>query len=258
MQAFQFARSVNRTLIPLLKRAGGDGLFHYRMAYPVAAGLALLPGDRGLYFGEIARFLDKSRRSRSAAQEFETRVACLDATSVVLDLGANVGVFTERLARQGATVHAFEPDPWTFGRLQARVAGMENVRLHNRAVGAQNGRLTFHRDPGFEGDPEGVSVGGTLLNRSDFSDGTQFEVDVIRLVEFLDGLDRDIDLIKMDIEGAELDVLTDLLASPVLKRVKAIFVETHLNLFPEQICPIAHLRRAYAAAGRPYVNFDWH
>jgi 16S rRNA A1518/A1519 N6-dimethyltransferase RsmA/KsgA/DIM1 with predicted DNA glycosylase/AP lyase activity len=49
-------------------------------------------------------------------------VAMLRPGDVVVDCGANRGDVTEALAGSGATVHAFEPDPYNLARLQERFA----------------------------------------------------------------------------------------------------------------------------------------
>jgi hypothetical protein len=56
---------------------------------------------------------------------FDCAVRRLRPGDVVVDCGANIGLITLRLAARGATVHAFEPDPYSFGRLRAATAGLQ-------------------------------------------------------------------------------------------------------------------------------------
>lgn len=63
----------------------------------------------------------------------------------VLDVGANIGLFALEAARRGAQVHAFEPLPATFAALDAnaRAFGGGQINAHNLALGAQMGTATF-------------------------------------------------------------------------------------------------------------------
>jgi hypothetical protein len=75
---------------------------------------------------------------------------------------------------------------------------------------------------------------------------------------FLNALDCDIALIKMDIEGAEVELLETLLEAPVLDRIHAIFVETHERKLPDLAPRMARLKARYGELARPRVNWDWH
>ena len=83
-------------------------------------------------------------------------------------------------------------------------------------------------------------------------------VDVIDLPKFMTELDRDFRIIKMDIEGAEWDILQVLLDHPVLQRSDTLFVETHERWDPERCIPLFDemLDRA-VAMDRPYINLYW-
>ena len=93
----------------------------------------------GGYIGRAATRELRLRYKSSVQAEFNARLAALRSGDVALDLGANVGVYTARMAETGATVHAFEPDPDTFARLVKRVGHLPNVVLHQKAVGAGGG-----------------------------------------------------------------------------------------------------------------------
>ena len=61
----------------------------------------------------------------------------------VMDVGANIGLFALEAARRGARVHAFEPLPAIFAALEANARGDSKIRAHNLALGAQAGQATF-------------------------------------------------------------------------------------------------------------------
>lgn len=123
-----------------------------------------------------------------------------------VDCGANIGYFTLLAARWiGPTgrVDAFEPDPLNLARLQTHLAinGMENVvRIHPVAVGDRPGDLVLYH-PTREQDNHGMASAYASLLPS----ARSFTVPCVRLDEELDGVP---DVVKMDIEGAELPAIT--------------------------------------------------
>jgi FkbM family methyltransferase len=251
-------KSINRALRPLATRLLGDPQRLYPIAYPLARGLSWLPGTRGIYWDQVAIFLNKSVLSREAARQFAVTMSTLGPGDIAIDLGANVGEFTELMANTGCTVHSFEPDPWAIGRLEERIAARDNVVLHRCAAGTESGTITLLRSPFHAANPGVHSQGSTMMQRSDFDPRNGVEVEVIDFLAFLEELDRPVKVIKMDIEGAEVALLEALFESPLLQRIEAIFVETHYNLFPEQLFRVAELRRRAEDLRRPKINFDWH
>ena len=78
---------------------------------------------------------EKQARRAKKAQEWDAResyarglmqgiLSMLEPGDVVIDCGANLGAVAGPLADTGATVHAFEPDPYTFGRLSEALGGL--------------------------------------------------------------------------------------------------------------------------------------
>ena len=70
--------------------------------------------------------------------------------------------------------------------------------------------------------------------------------------------DRDIRIIKMDIEGAEWDLMNRLIDHPVLNRIDCIFVETHERIDPAKYVPMFDaLQDRAEQLTRPYINLYW-
>lgn len=216
---------------------------------------------------------EKRARRAKKAQEWDAResyakglmqgiLSMLEPGDVVIDCGANLGVVAGPLADTGATVHAFEPDPYTFGRLSEALAGRPNVILHNAAVGAKAGTLQLMRDADWEKDPDGASVRSTLIEGGRKMDaGSGIDVDVIDFPAFVKALikqHKKIAFLKMDIEGAELDVLEAMEGQGLFDKITLTVAETHEKKFK-------HLRPRFAAlrttVGAKYpitkVNLDW-
>ena len=216
--------------------------------------------DRGRSLpGAFGHFCDRKLRKRwrrRHAGAFEAVLATMGPGDIAVDLGANVGAVTRRLAATGATVHAFEPDPDTFAELKANVGGLPGVHLHQAAAGVAADRLILRRSPKLERNRARYSQSASLVHQTG---GAGVEVEVIDFPVFLSELDRDVALVKMDIEGAEWDLLDGLRRHPVLGRVDALFVETHERQDYAQLRPRLDALQDWAERiERPYVNLFWH
>lgn len=118
--------------------------------------------------------------------------------AVFVDVGANIGYYT-RLASTlvGPTghVHAFEPLPSALPLLAANTEGRAHVTVQPLAVGAQAGELDFY-----------VRPMGDTSSLEPHPDAERIRVRVTTLDAELAGLPR-LDLLKIDVEGYELEVL---------------------------------------------------
>lgn len=199
-------------------------------------------------------WVEKLRRQFLTLQEFEATLATLTRDDVCIDCGANVGNVTRMLAETGATVHAFEPDPWSFGQLKARFGDTSNVVLHNKAVGVEAGRLYLRRSDKFDRDPANYSAATRITTEAEGASGV---VDVIDFVAFLTGCAPRVSIVKIDIEGAELDLLERLFATPHLNRIGLLVVETHEQFGPEVQRRTERLRSLVPADTTARVSFDW-
>jgi FkbM family methyltransferase len=136
-------------------------------------------------------------------------------TPYILDCGANIGLATIYLKKQypNAEIIAFEPDPDNFSILQKNIeeTSWKNIELRNEAIWKEASTLNFKND-------------GTLGSKIDNSSkgSNDIQVKAIRLKNLLN---RKIDFLKMDIEGAEYEVLKDCTDS--LHNIQNMFVEFH-------------------------------
>lgn len=178
---------------------------------------------------------------------------------IAIDCGANLGAITRILAASGAEVHAFEPNPDAFALLSKAVAARPNVHLHRQAVLDRPGTLTLHLHMNYDRNPERFSSGSSLLAEKRNVDGARgVEVEVIDLVSFIAALDRPVKLLKIDVEGAEYDILHALLDRGVIDRVEKIFVETHAHAIPSLRETDARLRARIAEAGLDRkIDLNW-
>lgn len=182
----------------------------------------------------------------------------LQPGDLAVDCGANVGDMTAILARNGATVHAFEPNPHAYAVLAAKFVGQPNVVCHNAAVGTSAGRLALYLHENSEQDEVLWSNGSSLLaEKPNVSQARSVEVELIDLAEFLQSLPGPVKVLKIDIEGAEVDVMNHLLETNCLVGIPHVFVETHDAQIPSLAGPTAALRKRLADSGLTHVNLDW-
>jgi FkbM family methyltransferase len=147
---------------------------------------------------------------------------------VVFDCGANIGMATLffKWLYPDCEIHAFEPDPETFGVLSENVTRnkLTGVALHNVALVARPGRLDLFVPVG----PSGSPLMSTLPGRGFESSVRCLTVDGKPLSTYVGA--GEIDFLKMDIEGAEEPVLRELASTGRLRKIKEMAIEYHHNL----------------------------
>lgn len=150
---------------------------------------------------------------------------------VMFDVGANVGQTSLVYAAlfPQAVIHAFEPSPLAFRKLQTNLSGAANVVPHCHALGLADSRATFLQHK--------ASSGNRLLPGKKAPGENEIEVEVRNGAGvFRDlGLTR-IDYLKIDTEGHDYDVLLGLL--PVLENVDFIQVEAAMNAYNRKHVPL--------------------
>lgn len=139
----------------------------------------------------------KSWQDRDQARLMRTVIAPGD---VVLDIGANVGVYARLLSSlvggKGA-VHCFEPDATNFAHLKDAVGGAGNVTLNACAVGARDGTIDLYLSPDL-----GVDHRTYAHSASD----VKCEVPVRSIDSYVAGR-FPVRAIKMDVQGYETAAL---------------------------------------------------
>ena len=182
----------------------------------------------------------------------------LNENSIVIDCGANVGEISFKLAKTGAKVYAFEPNPFAFKRLVAKVKDFSNVTCINKGVWDKNTftQLYFHELS--EGDEEFWSFGSSIINNKGNVDKERsVEVELIDLTEFIENLNHNIDLLKIDIEGAECEVLEKFFEKDLHEKVKITLVETHDAKIPGLKEKTDKVRQIIKSRNISNVDLSW-
>ena len=130
----------------------------------------------------------------------------------VVDIGANIGYFTllaARLVGEGGKVYAFEPEPRNYNMVLKNIAlnGYENVVPVQKAVSNVGGTVRLY----LSSKDIGAHTIRQYHDKEQFDEkesGEFVEVESITLDEFLEDRKHSVDVIKMDIEGAEMAALS--------------------------------------------------
>jgi FkbM family methyltransferase len=138
----------------------------------------------------------------------------------VLDVGANVGLFAARVAPLAGRVICYEPFGENFAQLQDNTARLDNVTSVLAAVTDARGTVQLPA-------PSDPSMSGRVSLFDEPADGKYEEVAAVDLAGAMDdhGFER-CDLLKIDVEGAEYDIL-HAAAGETLARVDRIYGEYH-------------------------------
>lgn len=211
------------------------------------------------YFHYLRRIHERDKRLAVAATAFNAKLKELDSNSLCIDCGANVGIYTVMMAETGAQVHAFEPDPNAFEALCANTNQYKNIYLYNVAVGVEAKKTKLFLSKKHDEDPLRRSVSSSTLNSSyRVSQKDYVEVHQINFLDFIRKQKQQVSLTKMDIEGAEVELLSAVISAGLFNRLGETFVETHEKQIKKLRRETMNLIEMCHHMGISNVNFDWH
>ena len=248
--AERLVRIVRAPLPPSLRRRIRLFLFRWLdLAWALPSGVRLRVSSYGdwVVYNEIFVSGEYDEALRLAI-DAKSPPADGNARLEILDLGANVGYFSlravdalrrsDRRDRRGARITAVECDAYSIGQLRARLLDenglADQVRIIEGAVGERTGTATvFYVDEGHAHNTVQASPGAPST-AIPYVDLEPLFADVAT-----------IDLLKCDIEGAELLVLRSY--PDLLRRTRVAIFELHANL-----CDVDECARLLAEYGFPH------
>lgn len=168
---------------------------------------------------------------------------CANDSPLLIDAGANIGLATLYWKSKfpNSRIVAFEPSTKVFELLSRNVSvnKLTQVQCVNMALSDTEGDMQFTTD-------EGVS--GSLVVKKNLS-----SLYTVRTTKLSNYISETVELLKLDIEGAELQVMEEIASR--LHLVKRLFVEYHSFVHKEQ--DLSRLLQTLESAGfRYYIEND--
>lgn len=156
----------------------------------------------------------------------ERMLGAIRPHDVFYDIGANIGLFTllvmSRHRGHKITVHAIEPEPRAADvlRKNLKLNSLEDVMVHETALGSSTGMTEFFVDP----DPgSGKHSLFSILG----ADYYRIEIQMMTGADFMRDTRSTPDVLKIDVEGAEMEVLRGFQKALESGRVRELFIEVH-------------------------------
>ena len=223
-------RTLKLTRIQLneIRRRFGTGVRRYDLLQGLQIEFDLSNDLDAFMYDYLLRYGHYEREVESVLSELITK------ETTFIDAGANVGYFTVLSSRLAKEVYAFEPAPAVFERLSRNVDlnGLGNVHAFQLALSKERGKLRLFESKVSPGHDSAVKR---------FEHDRSILVDAVSLDEAVDPSVRDV-VMKVDVEGSEMDVLLGALGLIRSGKVSAIVLEWARGLYPN----VANLRERFA------------
>ena len=207
------------------------------------------------FFGRLK--IGRKLRKKNAFTEFNRALSNLNKGSYVIDCGANVGEFTKLFLEKGFIVDAFEPDPIAINELKKNCKNNKNLNLFQSAVGLKDNTQKLFRYRKFDENDPYSTQGSSLL---DYRSGTNKPFVEIKVIDFINHINKqkkEISLLKMDIEGSEIEILNKIIDLNIHDKIKYIFVETHERFSHKLGLETAKLKLRINNLNINNINLDW-
>lgn len=145
----------------------------------------------------------------------------------IIDCGAHIGVSTVyfKTTFPQAKIIAFEPEPTLFGYLEKNIEAnmLNDIEVINKAVWKYDGELELFVDS----QQENHWLSTTSIQDGAWNLRQETEPVMVAATRLSHYLDEPVDLLKLDIEGAETEVVREI--QPKLKNVGRMLIEFHAN-----------------------------
>lgn len=175
---------------------------------------------------------------------------------IFIDGGAHAGVFSDVVLACGGHCYAFEPNVYLASFLKELYKNNDKISVYQQALGIENKKTIFY-NPGDDLVSQG---GGVVKLEAWWGQKDAYEVEIIDFCEFLQKLiskHGKITLIKLDIEGAEFEILEQIIHQKLYKHVEYIMAETHERAFSDGDEKMQRLKNLIESNHIENIYLDW-
>jgi FkbM family methyltransferase len=181
--------------------------------------------------------------SSNSSNEYEAKfkvalIRAINPRDIVWDIGANVGYYTQLFVEnldEKSKIVSFEPNPASYNFLQKKSIELTrkksvNIKNFNVALGEKQTVMNFL----LEDDPTAPTC-RLVENIKEPRKGKIIEVQVRKAESFMENNNlENPSLIKIDVEGYELEVLKGMKHLLESSKCKNIFIEVHFSILEER------------------------
>ena len=165
---------------------------------------------------------------------------------VIIDCGSNIGMSVSyfKSLYPKSKIIAFEANPDAHYLLKKNCDenGFVNTQINNVALADFDGHISF-----FISEYKGTLTGSVLPSRG----GTkELKITAVKLSDYIKDLDQ-IDLVKMDVEGAEMPIIRDSHQTGSLSKINELIVEYHHNM-PNEESSLSEFLQIFESSGFDY------
>ena len=152
----------------------------------------------------------------------------LNKDSVVIDLGANIGIISQLIEdKYDCYIDCYEPNQYAFKELKKRFKNNKKINCYNDAVTEKDGEEKIYYHNNSEIDQLKWSTGTSLLIDKSNVDPLNFKIIKTKSINNIIEKFEVIDLIKIDIEGYEYKIISELIKNK--NKIKKVICELHGN-----------------------------
>ena len=162
-------------------------------------------------------------------EQYKTIFYDMPEKALCLDCGANVGLVTDIILFMNGKSICFEPNKTVLKMLYKKYKYNANVTIEDVAVSDKFSSADLCLYGQYDRGANICGFKGELEKPKNLS----YAVKTIRLSDYINKLAEDIYLLKLDIEGAEFDVVPDLIKTGAINKCKYVVCETHSRFFED-------------------------
>jgi len=177
---------------------------------------------------------------------------------IIIDCGANVGKVIKHVSNLGCEIIAFEPNPYAFNVLKENFNTYKNVKCINKAVSTYDGKSKLFYHENSKKDNLYWSTGSSLhKNKNNINKTNYIIVETVDIARFILSLKKNIKIVKIDIEGEEINVINHIIDYDLHKVISAIIVETHEQKIHGHRAQLDKLRKRIREMNIYNIYLDW-